>query len=236
MLWALLRVVPNLVPLPAYASTYSVAFDPADGTDPEALFPGVLLPDRLRTVSVRRRLDFLAGRYCASRALELASLASGAVSLPVGDGGAPAWPVGVVGSITHTEGFASAAVASTRDASGLGIDSETLLATSEVAEVRALLVEPGELEEAVLGGRSEEQALTLLFSAKESLYKCLYPRVGRFFDQLDARVTLEPPGSFVARLKVDLAPGLGAGTRLRGAFAVDGHRVHTAVVVDQSAG
>ena len=234
MLPALLRVVPNPVPLPAYASVYAVAFDPDDGTDPEALFPGVVLPDRLRTVSVRRRLDFLAGRHCASRALELASLARGAVSLPVGDGGSPSWPAGAVGSITHAEGFASAAVASTRDASGLGIDSEPVLASSEVPEVRPLLVEPGELEEAVGVGRSEGEALTLLFSAKESLYKCLYPRVGRFFDQLDARVTLEPPSSFVARLKVDLAPGLEAGTRLRGVFAVDGRRVHTGIVVERS--
>ncbi|HEY8091015.1 MAG TPA: 4'-phosphopantetheinyl transferase superfamily protein [Polyangiaceae bacterium] len=217
-------------------SAHAVAFNTADGTDPEAVFPGVPLPDRLRTVSARRRLDFLAGRYCALRALELASLAIGPASLPVGDGGAPAWPAGAVGSITHAEGFASAAVASACDVAGVGIDCEPILASSEVAEVRALLVEPGELEQAVLAGRGEEEALTLIFSAKESLYKCLYPRVGRFFDQLDARVTVEPPSSFVACLKVDLAPGLEAGTRLRGRFAVDGRRVHTAVVIDHGSG
>lgn len=218
------------LPLPAFVSAYSIAIDADDAAAPELLFPSVHLPEALRRAASRRQIEFLAGRYCAQRAV-LGALSIDPGTLPVGEGGAPRWPHGVVGSITHSRRLASAAVARRSDAAAIGIDSEAIMAAAQADEVRPLIVQPGELALAVGGGRGEREALTLLFSAKESVYKGLYASVGRYFDYLDVVVTLDPAGEFEARLEVDLAPALPAGARFRGRYAIDDAHVHTALVL-----
>jgi enterobactin synthetase component D len=53
--------------------------------------------------------------------------------------------------------------------------------------------------------------LTLVFSAKESLFKALYPRVGRYFDFLDARWLTMTEQTLTFELKSALTPELSAG-------------------------
>src|SRR3712207_1286527 len=65
-----------------------------------------LLPEEegsVRTAGVKRRREFAAGRQCARRAL--AHLGFAGVPLPASADRAPCWPVGVCGSISHTELF-----------------------------------------------------------------------------------------------------------------------------------
>ncbi|GIR37699.1 MAG: hypothetical protein CM15mP49_30840 [Actinomycetota bacterium] len=46
------------------------------------------------------------------------------VHIPIGNKGEPIWPSGVVGSITHSRGYAAAAVAKQSDVHSLGLDAE----------------------------------------------------------------------------------------------------------------
>jgi enterobactin synthetase component D len=80
-------------------------------------------------------------------------------------------------------------------------------------------------------GLTRLEALTLVFSAKESVFKCLYPRVGRFFDFHDVRLgeVRSDLGTFTVRLVKSLSGELRAGTVLAGRFAIECGRVHTAV-------
>lgn len=228
-------VVSDAGVVPAFVSTRSVVFDEDAAEDPSTLFPMVHLPEAVRRAAPRRQLAFLAGRYCAQRALHLRDVAWDADTLGVGEGGAPLWPADIVGSITHTRGFASAAVGSRSSVAAVGIDSEEIMSQSQADEVRRSIVTPDELEESSPSSRARE-LLTVAFSAKESVYKCLYPLVRRWFDYLDASVTLEPDpvddsrGVFLATLKVALSPELDVGTQLRGRFVVDARYVHTGVV------
>jgi enterobactin synthetase component D len=195
----------------------------------------VALPAEVARSVPKRRIEFAAGRHCAARALARLGLAGEPAALPIGPGGAPAWPDGVVGSITHVCGFAAAAVARGDRAVGLGLDTEVLVAEGTAREIASMVATPAELERVRLAGLDGATALTLAFSAKESLFKCVYRLVGRVFDFLDAAVVDAslPDGSLVLALRVNL--GLfPAGTRLAARFAIADGLVHTGVTLAAS--
>lgn len=145
------------------------------------------LPPELMGAAAKRQREFLAGRASASAAL--AQLGIHSVGVGIAAGGAPVWPPGIVGSISHTNGLAWAAVARERDAAGVGIDAEPVMADDRAARIAPRLATAGELARAAAqSGFDRAAALTLLFSAKEAFYKCLYPEVRRAFDYLDVRV------------------------------------------------
>lgn len=190
------------------------------------------LPQELARAAALRKVEFWAGRQCARQALEALGF-SGEADLAIGEGQRPVWPAGFLGSITHGQGFAWAAVASTDQLQGLGIDSEPVLSGNLLEEVREQVASPAELE--TLGGTGLEHAtgVTALFGAKECLFKCLYPHCGTFFDFPDASVPewhLEPGGGrFLIRLETELTEVLTRGFALEGRFLLDGDRVHTAL-------
>ncbi len=126
--------------------------------------------------SAGRSREFAAGRECARRALEMLGFTRG--PLPVGEDGAPLWPDGVVGSITHKGAYRAAAVAPTAAFSGIGIDAEldeplpagvleTIASQAELEMVAALLVE-----------RAGVAWDRLLFSAKEAAFKAAHLGLG----------------------------------------------------------
>ena len=84
-------------------------------------------PAVVRAVA-KRQLEFAAGRHYAHSALQALGAAPG--PLLVGPARAPLWPAGVVGAISHDDGWAAAAVARQVDCAGLGIDIESLRVNS----------------------------------------------------------------------------------------------------------
>ncbi|NNJ59858.1 MAG: 4'-phosphopantetheinyl transferase superfamily protein [Dactylosporangium sp.] len=185
--------------LPPGVSAVAVTGDP-----PEAR----LLPEEEPAVAgaiAKRRQEFTTVRWCARRAM--ARLGLDPVPLPPGHRGAPRWPAGVVGSMTHCDGYRAAAVARARNIAALGID----------AEPNGPLPD-GVLEVVTTGGeRRELRSLPapsgpdaphwdrLVFSAKESVYKTWFPLTRRWLDFEAAEITIDPAGgTFLARL---LVPG-----------------------------
>lgn len=195
-----------------------------------ASFEAVQLPADLSGAIPKRKQQFLAGRYCAARAIR--SLAGLAIAPVVGRGarGEPLWPHGLVGSVTHTGQFASAAVARRADVSGIGIDSEEIVTPDQAQRLSSAVLLPSELS---IGGRTLDDALrfTLVFCAKEALFKCLCPVVHRRFYFHDAAVVALDlsGGALVVQLRTALSDGLPAGYRFAGRFALDGKHVHTGV-------
>ena len=114
----------------------------------------------------------------------LAQVGIKACALPKARGGAPVWPSGVVGSMSHDSCVAVAAVALCRDFSALGIDVEP--AEPLPADLLDLVATPQErdrIAEDPLRGR-------LLFAAKEAVYKAVYPLDQTFLDHHDVEVSL----------------------------------------------
>jgi 4'-phosphopantetheinyl transferase N-terminal domain len=84
-----------------------------------------LLPEERSSVSKAvgsRRWEFTTARTCARTAL--GGLGLSVVAIPAGPRGEPLWPPGVVGSITHCEGYRACAVARMDDLMSIGIDAE----------------------------------------------------------------------------------------------------------------
>lgn len=132
----------------------------------------------------KRRQEFAAGRDCARRALR--SMGFSVAPIPVGQDGEPQWPEGVVGSITHSGGYAAAAVATAEAYAGLGIDVE------KRRDLQPAVVEriTSEQERRWIAGQKDRQGAVLkLFSAKESLHKLLQPLSGETLGFTDANVT-----------------------------------------------
>src|ERR671910_144684 len=90
--------------------------------DPPDLAP---LPEEEPLIAksvAKRRNEFITVRYCAR--LALGELGVPPVPILKGDKGEPCWPDGVVGSLTHCDGYRGAAVARATDLASLGIDAE----------------------------------------------------------------------------------------------------------------
>jgi enterobactin synthetase component D len=130
----------------------------------------VCLPESLRFAVPKRQSEYLAGRLCAAHALR-------AVGLPeaVGQAGrAPIWPDGVVGSISHSDSRVICVVS--RFHRGLGVDVEPLMTPAQAQDIHDLILTDAEmkLRPSHLGF---EPFLTLMFSAKEAVYKALSPHL-----------------------------------------------------------
>jgi 4'-phosphopantetheinyl transferase EntD len=155
-----------------------------------------------RAVEKRRR-EFTTARICAREALE--KLGFPAVAIPTGTRGEPIWPAGVVGSITHCDGYRACAVGRSSDVVSIGIDAEpnAPLPDGLVGEI----ARPEELPWLDRLGRElpEVHWDRLLFSAKESVYKAWFPLARRWLGFEDAVVDVDPSTqTFAARL---LVPG-----------------------------
>lgn len=183
-----------------------------------------------RAVEKRRR-EFTTARMCARTALR--QLGQPAASILTGERGEPLWPAGVVGSITHCDGYRACAVARSSEMVTIGIDAEPNAALPD-----GLLGDIARPEELPALRRLEAELPRvhwdrLLFSAKESVYKAWFPLAERWLGFEDAVLEIDPDaGTFEARLLVP-GPSL-ADAPLRGfagRFRVDKGIVATAIAM-----
>jgi 4'-phosphopantetheinyl transferase EntD len=156
---------------------------------------------------LKRRREFTVVRGCARRAMEKLGVAARPI-LP-GERGAPGWPEGLTGSMTHCEGYAAAALVRSGDLASLGIDAEPHNVLPEgVLEAIALPAEEARLRR-LTADHPTVHWDRLLFSAKESVYKAWFPLTGRWLDfsEADIEVTVEPGGQRGALRAELLVPG-----------------------------
>jgi 4'-phosphopantetheinyl transferase EntD len=151
----------------------------------------------------KRRRDFALGRACAHAALAQLDRDTGPIART--EEGAPVWPAGLAGSITHTDGYAAALVARAADFAGLGVDAERVGGVTP--DLWSRLFNIGE-RETLARQADPARAATLIFSAKEACHKAGRERVLCFHD---LQVALADD-SFTARR---------GGENFQGRFAVE---------------
>ncbi|GAA1646757.1 4'-phosphopantetheinyl transferase family protein [Actinoplanes couchii] len=169
----------------------AVAFD---DDAPAPLFPAE--QELIVGATPARRSEFATVRRCARQAL--AELGHPPMPIVRGPGGAPVWPEGVAGSLTHCRGFRAAVVAPTSVAASLGIDAEP--AGPLPNGVLGLISSGQEREDLARLSvvRAEVPWEKVLFGVKEAFYKAWFPLTGRWLGFRDVVVTLDPEGGFTA--------------------------------------
>jgi len=193
--------------------------------------PGSLFPEEERCVRnavAARRREFAQGRLCARQAL--ARLGIRNFPILIGKDRAPIWPEGVIGSLSHCGGYCAAAVARRGAFLGLGIDVETPQPLDP--ELLALICTDSETAW-LAESPAEARGVTakLIFSAKESVFKCAYPQTGVFLDFRDCEIRVaEALGTFAATLRHSLLPRPWNGCRLSGRFARNRENLFTGIV------
>jgi len=155
----------------------------------------------------KRRREFTTARACVREAFSRLGLPPSAIAN--GERGEPHWPAGVVGSITHCDGYRACAIAHSSAMITIGIDAEPHAALPD-----GLLGDIAGTQELAWLGEHRRDAPDvhwdrLLFSAKESVYKAWFPLARRWLGFEDALVTLDASAqTFTARLLVS-GPSLG---------------------------
>jgi 4'-phosphopantetheinyl transferase EntD len=174
----------------------------------------------------RRLHDFTVGRYAASEAL--AQLGLERESLPIGDNREPAWPAGVVGSIAHTDGLAGAVAARRSDICGLGLDLEHVSPIADIAKHISTSRERDFLSD----HPSLPDYWNILFSAKEAIYKCLWPLLRRFISFQDVSLLVDYRHCrYAIASHNDLGP---VADRLQGYWAISDRMIVAVAVLHQN--
>lgn len=136
---------------------------------------------------LKRQCEYLAGRFCANEGLKQLEhkLAIEIVNKEVATGKnrEPLWPQGVLGAISHSSRFAMAVLAQDKGRYlGIGIDIEEEMTEDLARDVSGQIMTEKEKR---LNHKPDDfdnkSFVTLIFSAKESIFKALYPSVGEYF-------------------------------------------------------
>lgn len=200
--------------------------------DPPDLAP---LPEEEPLIAksvAKRRNEFVTVRYCARQAL--GELGIEPAPILKGEKGEPCWPDGVVGSLTHCEGYRGAAVGRQVEVRSIGIDAEphgvlpdgVLDAISLPAERTELGQLPGDLHWD-----------RILFCAKEATYKAWFPVTRRWLGFEDAHIAFDvddsgTSGGFISRILIDPAASSGPPLEtLTGRWSVRDGLALTAIVL-----
>ncbi len=219
----------------------------AEGS-PKQLGPAAtLLPEEEQAIAravASRRAQYAATRVLARRLL--GHLGWPNAALLNRQDRSPIWPHGVVGSITHTDDWCGVAVADARHVSSLGIDvermgridgalSERVLTKRErcalpsgpppssSAPVRAAPTSAARRKDVHLNELPSELLwATLSFSAKEAVYKCIFPSIQRYvgFNEVEIDIDIDQTRFRVTPIGVDFTRDQQRLIeRLRGRFA-----------------
>ena len=201
---------------------FTAASPPAVTAEEEAL---------LSSGAVERRRDQLrAGRAAAREALVGLGFSHPPAVLR-GERGEPLWPDGVCGAITHCDHFAAAAAARRPAPDAIGIDLENI-ARGLKQDISAHICHPAEQVWAAAAAGLRSQRLITLFSAKESIYKALYPLCRQFFGFKDVELSQTSDNRFEGRLLRDLGAELPAGLPLMVQWQLHGDYVLTYTIFE----
>jgi 4'-phosphopantetheinyl transferase EntD len=211
---------PTSTPLAGLFPPGTIGFEVEPPVEAASLFPEEL--ESIRHAVPKRVGEFAAGRACARQAL--AGLGYRRVPLPAGPDRRPVWPNGIVGSISHTDGFCVAVAARAGCVTAIGIDVER---TGRIEErIWKSICTPEELSWLRRRPPGDQPILaTILFSAKESFFKCQFGSTGLRPDFTEVAIEVIAHRGFRVQGRRSGLESIAA--RVQGAIAVRGNLVVT---------
>ncbi|CAK9886252.1 MAG: Enterobactin synthase component D [Candidatus Erwinia impunctatus] len=200
----------------------------------DTLFSDYTIPftEGLSTAVIKRRAEHLAGRIAAQRLLKEEGMLC-----PVGvqSDRSPQWPLGWTGSISHTDRYAISVIAPKNECAFLGVDMEKFNPGVMKNTADVFLSSP-EKEYLKNTGIEFHIALLIAFSAKESLFKALYPLTGNFFGFDAARMSTlkEKSQNFTMELLVSLSSHFPVGDQYTGHYKIYHDYIITLLSADET--
>ena len=141
----------------------------------------VSIPEQIMCASEHRQREYLHGRYCAQQALQqFFSDTQNSIHHhgEVGrneNTGAPIWPSPVCGSISHGANATIAVVANIQHIASCGVDIETIGRVKRPMWRKIMASAEESIYRQKYQDVPEDLFATLIFSAKESLFKAIFP-------------------------------------------------------------
>lgn len=214
---------------------HCVVFDLKNFVEDDYFRYQVPMANAVRHAMRKRQAEFLGGRIAAREALAAQGL-PGCI-LGTGEKREPLWPEGWTGSITHSHNVAMAVVFPSRLnlPNGVGLDIESIFDLQLLHEIKHSIMDGGEVDLLFSSKTlSFVEGGTLLFSAKESLFKALFYQVGDWFDFDAARLTSfnSEAQIFTLQLTRSLGPHLFAGRQFCGTYRAFDDKLLTLIVWD----
>lgn len=182
----------------------------------------VLLPQERAYVSDAvplRQAQFADARACARNALaDLTGHDHADTVIGKGERGMPLFPHGIIGSLTHTTGFRAAVVTRTDTLKSVGLDAEVakplpdgvsnvVLTARDMQQITALQQHVHQHETDPQLFSAEDILETVVFSAKEALYKSWFPLSRVFLDFAQADIEVHHDGALTAFVHHDVDCG-----------------------------
>ena len=153
-----------------------------------------LYPEELaltKKMSSKRLYDFSSGRYAARKLLLNYEIEKHPIL--IGENRAPIWPTGIIGSISHSENLCIAVISDKKALNSIGVDIESSKRIN--ADILPLICNEEEISHIkLLEKASNINILTnakLIFSIKESLFKCLNPLINNWIDYKEMQVKID---------------------------------------------
>ncbi|MCI2286167.1 4'-phosphopantetheinyl transferase superfamily protein [Colwellia sp. MSW7] len=189
----------------------------------------IQFPSVLNEAVVKRQSEYLCQGYVAVKALSKLGFTTYNVS--TGKHREPIWPHGVLGSITHTNTSAFCTVALRKNVRYLGIDHENWISSMNVEEIKRSIINSQEDKLISQIDLAYEQAFTLVFSAKESLFKALFPSLQCYFDFKDAQIICihMKNKTFIIKLTTTLSKTFKIGDIFYGSFTYNANSIQTLI-------
>ncbi len=160
-----------------------------------------MLPEEIELTAhanIKRQIEFSTGRFCAHEALPAKFLKTPIIH---DSKKCPIWPPGYCGSITHTDSHACTVIAPTDKWLSIGIDLESIPRVISTNAYR--WITNTDERKWVKNCKNRDFQSKLIFSAKESIFKLIYPLTKRFFS-FDA-ISINKPethNSFTANINI----------------------------------
>ncbi|MFT0211019.1 4'-phosphopantetheinyl transferase superfamily protein [Pseudomonas sp. F1_0610] len=196
----------------------------------EVISPELFTLSQLETPrgSEKRQSEFLAGRICAAHGCKLLHN-QWLYPKRNGTDRAPLWDASVTGSISHSKGKAMAVVGDAKIWQSLGLDIEHFMPLERAQRLACEILTTRELTDwHELPESQQAQQLTLIFSAKESLFKALNPLTEAWFGLQDASVKIQQ-NCFEISLQKDLNQEWHKGQSIVGLYQLTKESVITLV-------
>ncbi|PCJ16735.1 MAG: hypothetical protein COB02_15295 [Candidatus Cloacimonadota bacterium] len=190
------------------------------------------LPDKSDSWASKRKRDYLVGRFCAREAFKQVSVFDTShFQLIKNEDGTSNWPTGFCGSITHTKDYACAVIAQSNKILSIGIDCEYKIKDKTFQRVKKSIASDSEINIVNKFTQDEQLALTLIFSAKESVYKAVFPLVKTFFYFEAFQIDTINQNYIEGFLTKDLNQNFSMGKKVKIQYKITNQRVNTLVLI-----